>query len=227
MNKQTGCKVLVIGVGGLIGVMLVVCVLGGLVLSSVASSQTPSGLDSPGYYVRGGKVYFIAWMAGALLSDPKEMPDADAASFKILSTVYALDQAHAYFNGKPILSADPSSFKLIDTEHAKDKNHVYSENNVMSDDPAHFEFIPSSGPDNAPNNANNYARDSRFVYWLAEVIPGADPATFRVLNANSYCAVDAQHAYHAETVILNFNPRDIPMGRVVNDCTDTEIIFAP
>lgn len=49
-------------------------------------------------------------------------------------------------------------------------------------------FRPLDGP---------YATDSRHVYWMGKTIDGADPNTFRELNADLECSADGQHALPA------------------------------
>jgi DKNYY family len=78
-------------------------------------------------------------------------------------------------------------------------------------------FRPLDGP---------YASDARRVYWMGKVIDGADPATFRVLNAAFECSADAERAYYRQTVIADAEPRAFPPDRAVTNCTETSISFA-
>lgn len=57
-------------------------------------------------------------------------------------------------------------------------------------------------------------------------IAGADPNTFRVLNADFECSADQTHAYYRQAVISGADPRSFPPGRAVIGCTDTSISFA-
>jgi hypothetical protein len=61
---------------------------------------------------------------------------------------------------------------------------------------------------------------------MGKVIDGADPATFRVLNAAFECSADATRAYYRQTVIAGADPRSFPPDREVTNCTDTTISFA-
>jgi hypothetical protein len=58
------------------------------------------------------------------------------------------------------------------------------------------------------------------------VIGGADPATFRVLNAAFECSADAARAYYRQTVIAGADPRSFPPDRAVTNCSETTISFA-
>jgi DKNYY family len=71
-----------------------------------------------------------------------------------------------------------------------------------------------------------YASDSRRVFWMGKTIDGADPATFRVLNAAFECSADQQHAYYRQSVIANTDPRTFPPGRAVTNCDETSVSFA-
>jgi hypothetical protein len=60
---------------------------------------------------------------------------------------------------------------------------------------------------------------------MGKTIEGADPSTFRVLNADFECSADAEHAYYRQTVIAGTDPRSFPPGRAVIGCTETSITF--
>ena len=67
--------------------------------------------------------------------------------------------------------------------------------------------------------------DCAHVYWMVKVIDGADPNSFRVLNADFVCSADSQRAYYRETVIANADPRTFPPDQHVTNCSETEISF--
>ena len=71
-----------------------------------------------------------------------------------------------------------------------------------------------------------YASDSARVYWMGKAIDGADPSTFRVLNANFECSTDDQRAYYRQTVIASADPRTFPPDKAVTNCSETSISFA-
>ena len=71
-----------------------------------------------------------------------------------------------------------------------------------------------------------YASDSQRVYWMGKTIAGADPSTFRVLNADFECSADQVHAYYRQSVIPDADPRSFPPGRAVTGCTETSVSFA-
>ena len=78
-------------------------------------------------------------------------------------------------------------------------------------------FRPLDGP---------YASDSARVYWMGKTIDGADPGTFRVLNANFECSSDNRLAYYRQTVIADANPQAFPPDKAVTNCSETSISFA-
>ena len=71
-----------------------------------------------------------------------------------------------------------------------------------------------------------YASDSSRVYWMGKTIDGANPTTFRVLNANFECSADDRRAYYQLTVIADADPRTFPPDRAVTNCSETSISFA-
>jgi len=77
-------------------------------------------------------------------------------------------------------------------------------------------FHPLDGP---------YASDLHRVYWTGTPIDGADPATFRVLNAAFECSADAERAYYRQSAISGEDPRTFPPGLAATSCTETAISF--
>jgi len=72
----------------------------------------------------------------------------------------------------------------------------------------------------------SFARDAVHAYWMGKPIPDADPATFRILNANFECTTDRHHAYYRQTVIAGADPSTFPQGRAATNCSETSITFA-
>ena len=70
-----------------------------------------------------------------------------------------------------------------------------------------------------------YASDSGHVYWMGKTIDGADPNTFRVLNADFEYSADDTHAYHRRTFIANADRRTFPPDPAVTNCAETSILF--
>jgi hypothetical protein len=100
---------------------------------------------------------------------------------------------------------------LLDGNLAKDSVAVYwSDGRVLSNDPAHFVIV---------SNTENYL-------FTKETIVGADPTTFRVLNANFECSADQGRAYYQASVITGADPHSFPPGRAVTGCSQTSISFA-
>ena len=60
---------------------------------------------------------------------------------------------------------------------------------------------------------------------MGKTIPGADPATFEVLNKNFECAADRAGAYYRNTVIATADPATFPPGRMATGCSETGISF--
>jgi hypothetical protein len=125
---------------------------------------------------------------------------ADAATFQGLgdaSGEFTKDARRVYRRGEPVEGWDAATIQLLDFSYAKDRKHAYfrleSSNAPLilaGADARTFEVIgPSS-------KGFGYAKDAKQVYYGAEAIPGADPATFVVDARDTEKAADKHRQYH-------------------------------
>jgi DKNYY family len=125
---------------------------------------------------------------------------ADAATFQGLGDAtgeFTKDARRVYWRGEPVEGWDAATIQLLDFSYAKDRQHAYFRYESGSPplalpgaDAQTFEVIgPSS-------KGFGYARDAKQVYYGAEVIPGADPATFVVDAQDTEKASDKHRPYH-------------------------------
>lgn len=77
-----------------------------------------------------------------------------------------------------------------------------------------------------PLERPGFANDAETVHVNGNPIAQADPATFRLRNANFESSADAEHACYRNTVIAGADPRSFPQGRAATGCTETPIAFA-
>ncbi|MGZ5377934.1 MAG: DKNYY domain-containing protein [Mycobacterium sp.] len=216
------------------------------ILPACTEDAPPSSLfNAGGYHVRGEKVYYLHSFPG----DAFEIDGADAASFLAFDQTYARDESTVYVDGRPLPGADAATFELLDRpDFASDARHVYQRDCRLSDDPTHFELLDGNlSKDSAAvywsdgevlsddpahfaiiSNADYYlfTRDSRTVHVNGKPIEGADPQTFRVLNADFECTADARHAYYRNSVVAGADPSTFPPNRAVTRCDETSISFA-
>ena len=116
-----------------------------------------------------------------------ELAAADPASFRVLGHGYSRDHRQAWFEGEPFKVRDVASFEPLNTMFARDKVRGYYERiEIAGSDGASFSMVD-------PHDLY-YARDRHRVYHAridvdtqpdrarpsVTVVPGADPATFRV-----------------------------------------------
>jgi hypothetical protein len=124
---------------------------------------------------------------------------ADAASFQGIggeSGEFAKDSKNVYWQGKVVEGCDAATFQLLKYRFAKDSKHAYfcyssgSPPHALPDsDGQIFEVIgPSS-------QGFGYAKDAKQVYQGANVITGADPATFVVDPSDPEKASDKNRRY--------------------------------
>ena len=100
---------------------------------------------------------------------------------------------------------------------------------MRDDDRQVFYFadqIPDADAVVIPRARGPYASDSARVYWMGKPIDGADPNTFRVLNAAFECTADAARAYYRNSVVAEAERSTFPPGRAVSHCDETSPTFA-
>ena len=177
----------------------------------VAISSDPAHFEllDGGMTKDGAAVY---WSDGSVLSH-------DPAHFEIISNVdhylFTKDANTVHVNGTPIGQADPAAFRVLAGAYATDGRRFFYFTAPIPN--AGATFRPLQGP---------YAGDAERVYWMGKPIDGADPTTFRVLNADFECSADALHAYYRRAVIAGADPRSFPQGRAATGCSETSITFA-
>lgn len=129
------------------------------------------------------------------------IPGADPATFvapenknDFSFSLSLAHDAHDYYHGtSPLHVADVSSFKEIDGSWAIDCKNVYylgldaslGENNIPIGDYATFKAL-----------SFRYAKDSKCVYYENQIVEGADPKTFRVLEGEQHFAQDKNRVYY-------------------------------
>ena len=124
---------------------------------------------------------------------------ADAASFQGIggeSGEFAKDAGHVYWQGQVVEGCDAATFQLLEYRFAKDSKHAYfcySSGSPPLALPASesrtFEVISPS------YEGFGYAKDARQVYHGADVITGADPASFLVDPGDTKKASDKNRRY--------------------------------
>jgi hypothetical protein len=75
---------------------------------------------------------------------------------------------------------------------------------VLGSDVSTFEILPSRFDDNflcgnVGKQIKEYGKDSKHVYYMGEIIEGADPSTFHILN--QYYSVDKKYVFHKKEII--------------------------
>ena len=136
----------------------------------------------------------------------------DKQSFEILDYRYSKDKNKVFFLGFIIKEADGASFTLLESDYAKDKNNVYFESKkVAGANAATFEVYKdneSFGHDVV------YARDNGSVFMDDKKLPEADLTSFKVLGEN-YASDSKHVFYQtkivkdASPVSFNVYPHDV------------------
>jgi DKNYY family protein len=156
--------------------------------------------------------HVVYWSDGSVLSE-------DPAHFAIVSNadnyLFTRDGRTIHVNGNPIADADPPTFQVctVLTPAMTDTSSISTSRSAGAE---LSPFRPLDGP---------YASDSARVYWMGKTIDGADPLTFRVLNADVECSADDGRAYYRQAVIADADPRTFPSDRAVTNCSEASMSF--
>lgn len=155
-----------------------------------------------------GVVYFVDY--SSVFSDGGPLPGADSKSFreidssrnhttqkKLLYWAYGADRQGVFCGRLPLPGAQPASFRIFNPEdefayHSTDGQGIFycdgtSVRRLPGGRPGSFQLVAGSVI---------YGRDNGQVYYQGKAIPGADPATFRIVEQMDQDAVDAAHSYY-------------------------------
>ncbi|ANI42120.1 DKNYY domain-containing protein [Mycolicibacterium vaccae] len=158
-------------------------------------------IDDAGYHVRNSAVYYLNPFPG----NSFRVEGADAETFEALDRTYARDRAQVYINGQVLQGAHAETFRLLDRPgFSRDRSRVYQHHDPISSDPDNFVLLAddlardgssvywlgagvlSSDPAHfviiSDEDDYLYAKDGAAVFVNGNVIAGAHPATFRVLE---------------------------------------------
>ena len=130
---------------------------------------------------------------------------ADATTFQGLggeSGEFTKDARRVYFHGEVLEGCDAGTFQLLGYRYAKDQRNAFFLYESASaplvlpgSDARTFQVIgPSSG-------GFGYAKDARQVYYAANVVVGADPATFVVDSVDPENALDKNGKYRQGNMV--------------------------
>lgn len=122
---------------------------------------------------------------------------ADPTTFKVHSYRLTEDEKDFYWDGKALNVRDKSTFEILkyssgeNSSWGKDKYNGYYLNGTVIPNIDYPTFHPIDA--NRPVQSGCYAADKHRVFFMGEEIPGADPATFRVVDF--YIGQDKNRAY--------------------------------
>lgn len=126
-----------------------------------------------------------------------------------LNNQYSKDKNNVYFLSKIIVSADSDSFMQLNNYLGKDKNHIYLNDNIL--DNADVETFKVLNVESSieiydeKEQGYGYATDKNHVYFLGEVISGADPKSFKE-RTYGY-AEDKNYIYYLRNIVEDADPK--------------------
>lgn len=181
--------------------------------------KPPGALDRSGYHVRGTKVYFLPnWTSRASEVQGADIPTFESPLPKGTEADYARDKQFVYWRGNKMPGVDPKTFEILDGSYVRDSRNVYRNAVLICNDAPHFEVVsgnfvknshtvyglyPAIAPvsqdpahfrELAAQDGYSFCGDLATVYVNGNPIPGADPATFRVLHGGY--TRDAQQTFY-------------------------------
>lgn len=170
-------------------------------------SGKPGAFDKAGYHVRDK----VVWYLPTWTSQPFTVEGADVSTFtfplpKDGDAIYARDKASIYLRGRALKGVDVATFELIDQDYSRDARNVYRGDMLICDDPKNFQALSANFVKNghavyrlypkvevvtedvagfrelSSSDGYSYFGDKENVYVNGNPLPGANPATFRVLK---------------------------------------------
>jgi hypothetical protein len=155
--------------------------------------------------------------------------DVDAASFAALSRDYTKDKNKVYYRwispGRfwvvELPTADPATFAVLDSDLAKDAKRVWKGDHVIDGADAatarvvrpHWtwkdrnrvyyqaEVIKDADPATFRHLGQGFYRDAKRVWWCTIPLPGADPDSFQTYGDDSPYARDRSHVWSGNSIL--------------------------
>lgn len=107
------------------------------------------------------------------------VPGVDVATLKPVHKPVFKDKNDYYYEASPVHVADMKSFKILKWSYgsfwAKDAQYAYHDTLRIEADVKTFKVLNSA-----------VAKDKNHVYYFGEIIPDADPATFKPIGNSIY-----------------------------------------
>jgi len=172
--------------------------------SSLQNSKKDLG---GGYSTEGSSIYVIdkctsqSFESGECSYSTKKVTGADIKTFQTLSSSqqndaygFAKDKNYVYLLGQALANADAATFKNLGYGYFEDKNSIYFVNtryfNAEASADSNLSAIVGANnglPALAANDSsfvvyNQFAKDSRHVYYNGKIVSLADTSTFHKFN---------------------------------------------
>ncbi|AFY40145.1 hypothetical protein Lepto7376_4007 [[Leptolyngbya] sp. PCC 7376] len=146
--------------------------------------------SNSGYKVSDGKVYFRAFDNMQWQFKSKEVRGADPNTIRTIpwsGDLYGSDGKRVFFGEVQLTSADPKSFVVEDwrQEFSRDANQIYWKSIPVTEDVEHWQIL-----------SRGYSKDRDNVYYLRNIVEGADPESFVVTGEVTSHAEDKNHSYN-------------------------------
>lgn len=160
----------------------------------------------PSYDVRDDRVCYTdkkaplscpASWGGPSLVITRTLKGADSKTFQTNGNYYGIDKNHVYYWGE-IQPIKRENVRYFDNGYVIDDTSVYNDGEKINTvDVATFQPLDSS----------NFTKDKNHVYWVMQIVPGANPETFTSLDFN--VGKDDQHVFEKTSIVPIADPDTI------------------
>lgn len=179
--------------------------------------------------------------------DGTVIPGVDAQTFHpiddpfSLFPCYAADKNKVYYDGEEVPMADPATFKTVDLDVGQDKHRcyigktpthikdytklekigrfMYTDGTNIYNYTLDFKILPEADVHTFEYIAHNWYKDKNHVWWCSDLLPGADPRTFKPVDISTYITgkikpygsdfyygKDAEHVFYCDSIIPGADP---------------------
>ena len=134
-----------------------------------------------------------------------------------LSDHYTTDKSHVYIDKILIKGVSSNGFKLLDDGshndlsfiYIRDANSIFICSTGMLMDGSECSPVKGADPESFRPLPGYFAKDDQHVFYNFEIIPNADPKTFKILTWSNYdndYSKDAQHVFYRTQLIHSADP---------------------
>ncbi|WP_149240381.1 DKNYY domain-containing protein [Dyadobacter sp. 32] len=144
------------------------------------------------------------YRGGWIISDEPE-------DFQFIAAIdgfaYYRDHKGVLVNSTRLQGADPATFKPLRHGYSSDAHQVFQVDGMVA------RVIKGASPAGFDVYNSYYSHDHKHVYWKGKPLPGADPATFAILNNETHSTLDSKSALCLNNLIPGFRSDNFALSQ--------------